>query len=110
MGSKGKTVRHAIRLAAVIAGIAIGSGAALLQVKANPLPTEPLAAARVMHAGYLAPTPWACPFGSHYTCWRGSYGGRYCGCWPGGDRPACPAGYYYTCRPDPFGNPSCACY
>lgn len=106
-----KYIRRAGRLAVVIAAIAIAPAAALSAAKADPLATErPTSAARVVQAGYLTPWPGACPFGQHYTCWRGSGGGRYCGCWAGGDRPACPAGYYYTCRPDPFGNPYCACY
>jgi hypothetical protein len=102
-------LRRANRLAVVIAAAVIASAAAPLAANADPLATG-RPAARVVQAGYLAPWPGACPYGSHYVCGRGSYGGRFCGCWPGGDRPACPVGYYYTCRPDPFGNPVCACY
>jgi hypothetical protein len=102
-------ISYVSRLAVVIAAIAIAVAPSAGQ--AEPLVAEQSApAAHVVQAGYLTPWPGACPFGQHYTCWRGSYGGRYCGCWVGGDRPACPAGYYYTCRPDPFGNPYCACY
>jgi hypothetical protein len=99
------------RLAVVIAAGAIASALAPLAAQADPLVIErPASEARVVQVGNYALWPWACPAGTHYTCWRGSYGGRYCGCWVGGDRPACPTGYYYTCRPDPFGNPYCACY
>lgn len=103
-----RNIRNANRLAVVIAAAAITSAAAPLAANADQLAIE--RPAHVVQAGYLSPWPGACPFGSHYVCGRGSYGGRFCGCWPGGDRPACPAGYHYTCRPDPFGNPYCACY
>jgi len=94
-----------------MAALAIASGAAVLQAKADPLAVERLASpARATPVGYYSAWPDACPFGSHYVCWHGSYGGRYCGCWPGGDRPACPAGYHFTCRPDALGGLYCACY
>jgi hypothetical protein len=103
-----RNIRNANCLAFVIGAVAIASALAPLAAKADPLAIE--RSARVVQVGNYALWPWACPAGSHYTCWRGSFGGRYCGCWAGGDRPACPTGYYYTCRPDPFGNPHCACY
>jgi hypothetical protein len=107
----GWNIRNAQRLAGIAAAAAFVAAVAPVAAKADPLAIGPLTpAARVTPAGYLTPWPGACPFGTHYTCWRGSYGGRFCGCWAGGDRPACPTGYYYTCRPDPFGNPYCACY
>jgi len=52
----------------------------------------------------------SCPTGSHYACWYETYGGRFCGCWHGGDRPACPAGFHFACRPQPNGYRNCACY
>jgi hypothetical protein len=102
-------IKTASWLAAVMTAIAIISSAAPVKAQLAQPPIEGRAAP-VMQAGYYSLWPSACPFGSHYVCWRGSYGGRYCGCWPGGDRPACPAGYHFTCRPDPFGVPYCACY
>lgn len=111
MGPVSRNIGNAHCLAVVVAVLAIASAMSPWAAKADPLAIEHLApAARVVQAGYYSPWPWACPAGSHYTCWRGSYGDRHCGCWAGGDRPACPTGYYYTCRPDPFGNPYCACY
>ena len=95
-------------LAALAATAVIMSAAVAL---AAQLPAAAVATpARIIQAGYYAPWSPACSYGSHYVCWRGSYGGRYCGCWAGGDRPACPAGYHFSCRPDPFGIPYCACY
>lgn len=92
------------------------TAAASFTPKAAAAPTVPpliagiTSTAHVIKAGYYAPWPTACAYGSHYVCWRGSYGGRYCGCWAGGDRPACPAGYHFSCHPDAFGRPYCACY
>jgi len=98
-------------LAGVVTSVAIASGAGLPTAKAAQLPAGRFApAAHVIHAGYYSTWPPACSFGSHYVCWRGTYGGRYCGCWPGGDRPACPSGYHFACHPDPSGVPYCACY
>lgn len=57
-------------------------------------------------AGYAA----ACPFGSFYACHYGALGGRYCGCWLGGDHPACPYGYSFACGYGPYGSAYCACY
>jgi len=51
-----------------------------------------------------------CGYGAHYACWYGADGGRYCGCWLGGDRPACPYGYHFSCRYGPDGPIDCACY
>jgi len=52
----------------------------------------------------------ACPSGQHFSCWYEPYGFRFCGCWPGGDRPACPLDYHYACRYGPNGSMNCACY
>lgn len=101
-------IKAANYLAALIAAAMIVSGAAPLHAQPAQLPIENLPPpARVIHAGYW---PAACPLGTHYVCWHGSYGGRYCGCWHGGDVPACPAGYHFACRPDAFGGLYCACY
>jgi hypothetical protein len=51
-----------------------------------------------------------CAAGQHYACWTEVYGGRFCGCWIGGDRPACPRGYYFKCPVAPNGRNLCGCY
>ena len=56
--------------------------------------------------GYLP----ACSPGLFYSCYIGTFGGRHCGCWPGGDHPACPIGYHYACPPDARGIPHCSCW
>lgn len=56
--------------------------------------------------GYLP----ACPSGLFYACYYGTYGGRHCRCWPGGDHPACPIGYHYACPQDARGNRHCGCW
>jgi hypothetical protein len=101
-------IKAAHYLAALTVTVAIMSGATQHSAQPAPLPMEGLPpSTRIIHAGYW---PAACPFGTHYVCWHGSYGGRYCGCWHGGDAPACPAGYHFSCRPDAFGGLYCACY
>ncbi len=56
--------------------------------------------------GYLP----ACSPGLFYACFYEPYGGRNCGCWPGGDHPVCPSGYHYACPPDARGIPHCSCW
>jgi hypothetical protein len=108
-------VRAANYLTAFITTIAIVLGGVQLQAKADPLSVTGLVSSpRPIHAGYSSAGYWggaaACSFGSHYACWYGAYGGRYCGCWPGGDHPACPYGYHFSCRSDGLGGRYCACF
>jgi hypothetical protein len=108
-------VRAANYLTAFITTIAIVLGGVQLQAKADPLSVTGLVSSpRPIHAGYSSAGYWggaaACSFGSHYACWYGAYGGRYCGCWLGGDHPACPYGYHFSCRSDGLGGRYCACF
>jgi len=67
--------------------------------------------------GYILPAGYytlgyvsACPYGFFYACHYGAQGGRYCGCWLGGDHPACPYGYSFACGYGPHGGAHCGCY
>jgi hypothetical protein len=107
--------RAANCLTVFIATIAMVTGGMQLRAKADPLTVvgsaSPLHPIHVGYysTGYLA-GPATCSYGSHFACWYGAYGGRYCGCWPGGDHPACPYGYHFSCRVDGFGGKYCACF
>ena len=93
----------------------IGLGAAQVQAapaspaaQQNFTPLTQLAQGVYRYAGYgYLP---ACSPGLFYACHYGTTGGRYCGCWPGGDHPACPIGYHYACPADARGYRHCDCW
>ncbi len=94
---------------ATVALVATAIGLYVAQAAPESVAAPQSAAAPLIAVGAYFHRPF-CPQGTHYACWYGVYGHRYCGCWPGGDRPACPEGYYYDCRYAPDGQPVCGCY
>ena len=103
-------VRASVKM--IVAAALISLSAAPLQAAAAGAAAQPTGAAIVLAQGenFFDDHRVACPYGQHFACWYQPYGSRFCGCWPGGDRPACPVGYHYTCRPGPNGYSDCACY
>jgi hypothetical protein len=110
-----RAVVKVIVAAAAIGLCAIGPGAAqalaapagtAAQQNFTPLTRLAQGVYRYEGNGYLP----ACSNGLLYACFYETYGGRNCGCWPGGDHPACPIGYHYACPPDARGYPHCACW
>ena len=103
----------------IVAAAAIGLCAIGLAARVQATPASPAAQQnftpltqlaqgvyRYTGDGYLP----ACSPGLFYACHYGTFGGRYCGCWPGGDHPVCPIGYHYACPPDARGYRHCDCW
>jgi len=117
MATRAATIMRAIAAVTVIAA-AIGLYAAQLQAapasiaapQQNFTPFKQLVQGVYRYDSTNGYLPAVCPRDFQFSCYYGPYGGRHCGCWPGGDRPACPDGYHYACPADASGNTHCACW
>jgi hypothetical protein len=107
-------MRDIINVLVTTAAIGLNTGQlqaapAVARVEQNFATFKLLAQADNYYQGYLP----SCPSGLFYACYVGVYGGRNCGCWPGGNHPTCPQGYKYECRLnryDPNAKRYCACW